>query len=319
MTHRIRPPRALLLLWMLLAALAAPAGAIQVSGDVTGRWTADHSPIHVVADSRVPAGETLVIDPDVQVMLAPGVSLFIEGYLTAIGSTDGPVRFERANPAAPWRTIAVRSSGQALFVRCQVRGGGSSGVSEVTGAIRVDGGQLDLMSCEVSGSASSGVLVNGGAFTAATCSFDRNGGAQPIDAGIHVVTGFVSLATGPYGNSITNSIFGLYNQDIMPVVASSIWWGSATGPQHVSNVRGHGVSVSDDVLFTGYATVNPYPTMGDLDRDGHITVHDLSRLLRIAGGIERADSFSLEVGDTIRDGVINLRDVQAFAPLAISF
>lgn len=312
MTYRIRRFCALPFLLMFLIAPRAVVDARQVSGDVSGRWSIWDSPVVMLENARVAPGDFLTIEPGVQVLMGPGVTFAVDGSLTAVGTTDQPIRFDPSNTTAPWKAIAVGATGQAYLMRCEARGGGAAGPTDINGAIRVDGGVLELLYCNIIGSASSGALVNGGLFRSTASHFDRNGGALPIDAGIHVVTGNVTLTEDPAGNAITNSIFGLYNHELRPVVARGVWWGSSGGPQHATNLPGHGVSVSDDVDFQGFATVNPFVTPGDVDRDGHVTLRDVAELLKVAGGLIESTPFHVEVGDANADGLIDLMDVQSF-------
>lgn len=318
MTHRPRPAYWWRLVPFLVLPLATSARALEVTGDISGRWNAADSPIVVTGDARLSPGRNLVIEPDVQVLLSPGVTLTIEGFLSALGTPNRPIRFEPRTSGQPWRSLSIHSTGQALMTSCLLRGGGMAGSAGLDAAIRVEGGYVNMMAGEVSGSASSGVLVIGGVFAASSTRFDGNGGAQPIDAGIHVVAGSVLLADQGNANSITNSVFGLYNHDLIPVVARGTWWGSATGPQHHTNVPGLGVSVSDDVDFSGFITTDPHAAPGDVNRDGHITFLDAAIVLKAAGGLTALDPGAAALGDVHPDGAIDLLDAQAIALIALT-
>src|SRR5215211_4478153 len=71
---------------------AAPAIPLDVlSGDL--RWTPAQSPVILQHDQRLLPGATLIIEPDTEVQLAPGVAFFVEGTLSALGQPGHPVRF----------------------------------------------------------------------------------------------------------------------------------------------------------------------------------------------------------------------------------
>ncbi len=65
-----------------------------VSGDVSGEWTREMSPIHVIDDISIRGGE-LLIEPGVEVMFSPDAEIDIRSQcrLTAIGTPDEPILF----------------------------------------------------------------------------------------------------------------------------------------------------------------------------------------------------------------------------------
>jgi hypothetical protein len=307
---------------MVVLGYGFPSLAREVSGDVSGDWTLLMSPVTATGDCHVPAGSTLRIRPGVRVLLGPGASLIVDGTLSAIGEDQFPIFILPADPAgAPWGSILVTATGTATLASCTLRGGGAGLPGAGTGMLRAQGpaagpGQLFLSKCEVSGSASSGVYVNGGSFSATGCRFFGNGGAQPTDAAIHVVTGVVTLATGADANIITNGVFSVYNEDVVPVVASGQWWGAGSGPQSPDNVPGIGSSVSDDVVFDNWITIDPHPGLGDLNLDGSVSVADVAILLRVLGGMDRSTSITTSLGDGVPDHTLNILDAARLARVA---
>jgi len=103
--------------------------AIALRGDNTGvlpagravtRWsgvvelkgiTELHGPLEIAAGTRV--------------QLGPDASLIARGLVTAQGTPDQPVRFERLDPAAAWGTFAIVGSGAdgSVLEHCDFRGG----------------------------------------------------------------------------------------------------------------------------------------------------------------------------------------------------
>jgi parallel beta-helix repeat protein len=84
------------------------------------------------------------------------------------------------------------------------------------------------------------------------------------------------------GNDIySNTSFGVYNDSAVTVNAQYNWWGSKTGPTHVSNTGGEGDKVSDYVDFSNFLTywaTYIYTLTLDLTNTGtgHITAPALS-------------------------------------------
>jgi hypothetical protein len=293
---------------LLLAAVAAPPKASEVSGDLGGVWSSDMDPVIVTGPSRVPSGGSLLIEPGIRVFFLPGAGIRVNGLLIAQGVVGQPVRFDRTAQGC-WDSISVLPGGLAVMGMCVIRGGGESS-GQANGMLRVDGGELNLYACDVSGSCTNGVFVTDGRLAAAASRFYDNGGIFPTDAGVHVVYGTVRLGTGPNRNSLTNgTTYGLYNEGLEPVYATDTWWGSPTGPQHSDNIDGVGASVSDDVVFEGFATHTPYPFAGDVNGDGQVSMQDVIAAARIAGGLERSTSGAAGAADVCPDGEVNILDV----------
>ena len=82
----------------LTAALLASAPAVDadtnVSGEITTTtWTAADAPYHVTAACIVAAGNTLTIEPGVDVLFDADVPFVVEGALDAVGTEVDSIRF----------------------------------------------------------------------------------------------------------------------------------------------------------------------------------------------------------------------------------
>ena len=83
-----------LLTFLLLALVARTVFATDVCGDVSGVWDAVGSPYNVTCNIAIPAGQTLEIQPGVQIEFAYNAVLRVYGKLLAIGTeTDSVVFF----------------------------------------------------------------------------------------------------------------------------------------------------------------------------------------------------------------------------------
>ena len=130
------------------------------------RWTAARSPIRLLRDQRLVAGATLIIEPGVEVRLAPGVSFFVEGTLYALGTADRPIRFV-ANERQRWEGLFGRPGSNIALEYTELRGGGAGGtlltsesgnlvlhharINDNGGHIQVSDSRLEMRDSEIAG------------------------------------------------------------------------------------------------------------------------------------------------------------------------
>ncbi|ABU59170.1 right-handed parallel beta-helix repeat-containing protein [Roseiflexus castenholzii] len=132
----------------------------------TTYWTIAQSPIILRRDTVVAAGAGLIIEPGVEVRIPPGVTLYVDGRLYALGQADRPVRFSGA--ALPrWEGIVGQPGSDIVLEHVDVRGGGAGGTvissergsltirsSRITdngGHVRIAGGRFELRDSEIAG------------------------------------------------------------------------------------------------------------------------------------------------------------------------
>ena len=100
------------LISLSLLSLSAPSWAtvIYVSGDQTGIWAADT--VIVTAEVRVPPGESLTIQPGVEVLFSVYCKLIVDSAATlqAIGSLTDSIRFDVLPPDTAWHGIRFLSA-----------------------------------------------------------------------------------------------------------------------------------------------------------------------------------------------------------------
>ena len=130
------------------------------------RWTAARSPIRLSRDQQLVAGATLIIEPGVEVRLAPGVSFFVEGTLYAVGTADRPIRFV-ANERQRWEGLFGRSGSNIALEYTELRGGGAGGtlltseggnlvlhharINDNGGHVQVSDSRLEMRDSEIAG------------------------------------------------------------------------------------------------------------------------------------------------------------------------
>lgn len=115
---------------------------------------------------RVPAGVTLQIEPGVEVELAAGVTVVIQGALEASGTADSPIRFVRRVATEAWGGILVTGSAATahlMHVEVAAASNAVNGASELPAAFNVrSGAEVELSSCWIHDSVAVSVDSTGG-------------------------------------------------------------------------------------------------------------------------------------------------------------
>lgn len=97
--------------------------ATDVSGNQSGTWTLANSPYNIIGDVTVPAGDSLSIEPGVEVFVMGNYRLKAEGKLTAVGTEADTIRFRsgQADPGALWKGIRLENESlQSQIRRCYI-------------------------------------------------------------------------------------------------------------------------------------------------------------------------------------------------------
>jgi hypothetical protein len=107
-------------------------------------WTISGSPYRIHRDLLVMSEKTLEIDPGVEVMLGPDVSIRCQGRIVAVGSPDKPIRF-MGSDQRPWERIEIfggrtEATQENIFRYCVVEGG--KGIVSRSGLLRVESSVL---------------------------------------------------------------------------------------------------------------------------------------------------------------------------------
>lgn len=104
----------------------------------TVRWSIDQSPKLLTIDQQIAPGATLIIEPGVEVQLAAGVSITVNGALVTLGTPEQPVRIVGAG-GQRWDAIYGSSGSVISLSSTQLRHGGAGGT-----LIASEGGRLLL-------------------------------------------------------------------------------------------------------------------------------------------------------------------------------
>lgn len=114
------------------------------------RWSIANSPVVISRDLLISAGASLIIEPGVEVQIARGASLVIDGSVVALATSDRPVRFTQVNggddPRQRWESIIGRAGSVIDLRNVIISGGGGGGT-----IIAMQSGRLSLQSARIIG------------------------------------------------------------------------------------------------------------------------------------------------------------------------
>jgi len=106
----------------------ASADLIIVSGDVSGTWSADT--VLVTGEIRVPPGETLVIEPGVEVLFQVYCKFIVDSAATllAVGTEQDSILFDEYIPGTHWHGIRFLSASDSSRLEyCHLTNGLATG------------------------------------------------------------------------------------------------------------------------------------------------------------------------------------------------
>jgi parallel beta-helix repeat protein len=115
--------RVLFFVLLVEGSVLAMPDTTQVSGNVSGVWDDSLSPYAVVGEVTVPAGETLVIRPGVEVRFRGPYHFTVNGVLVAVGTESDSIVFTRdsAIEGHKWKGIRfVDATGICSLAYCRV-------------------------------------------------------------------------------------------------------------------------------------------------------------------------------------------------------
>lgn len=109
-----------IVLFLLFTALVASLMATDVSGVQSGTWTLINSPYNVVGEITVPATDSLVIEPGVDVIAMGNYKITLEGNLHAVATQADSIRFY-GNGGLYWGGLRFENEDRAsLLDYCRI-------------------------------------------------------------------------------------------------------------------------------------------------------------------------------------------------------
>jgi len=238
--------------------IAVPGGTIATSG--TWDMPGANFPYLLNGWVTVAAANTLTIDPGVTVKAQGIMGLWVDGTLSAVGTSILPITFtsRAATPAAGnWSGIYLSPNAGASalsYVTVNYAGAynGGAGIGYIHSGYRLTSFYVDSISLSLSNVSILYSQTNGLELYAASPSI--------TDSTFAACGGTQVAATASSQPNISNSRFigsstnwGLTTDTPTQVItAQNNYWGSATGPTHATNPGGTGVKVSDGVDFSNF-------------------------------------------------------------------
>ena len=113
-----------LLLFMISMALYSQT---EVTGNQSGTWQTNGSPYLVIGDITVPTGETLSIEPGVQVIFQGHYQFKVKGLLMAQGTETDSIVFTCQNTSTGWGGIRIDGNMTSSFQYCRFEHGKTEG------------------------------------------------------------------------------------------------------------------------------------------------------------------------------------------------
>ncbi len=98
--------------------LSGFAYAIEIEGYVDGEWILDESPYIVTDDITVRNGESLTIEPGVEIRFDGSHAFWVFGTISAVGTDDAPILFTTNREGRTWRSIRLNGADNCEFSYC---------------------------------------------------------------------------------------------------------------------------------------------------------------------------------------------------------
>jgi parallel beta-helix repeat protein len=196
-----------ILVGVLLISVALPVIAdVDVSGNVEGTWQQAASPYIVVGSLRLADGDTLRIEPGVDVQFSGHYGFDVSGVLLAVGEDEDSIRFfSPGGQPDDWISIkftGAHTSGSRLT--CCI-------IADANRGVETDGSNLVISESRFSQHLDAGLRIAGGQPTISGCVVSdvsaggSSAGIKLVESSRAVVRNCLVLQCGNYGIAVASS------------------------------------------------------------------------------------------------------------------
>ncbi len=165
------------------------------AGNVSGTWAKANSPYYINGEITVPNGETLTIEPGVEVVFKGHYKFNVQGRLLAVGTQQDSISFTAENTGTGWHGIRFintpNTNDLSNIVFCSFKYGKAntgSGLDRSGGAIMINGFdevlisdclfEYNMTSGDISTTGGPGVCIFNGSPTVTKSTFRNNAGTS---------------------------------------------------------------------------------------------------------------------------------------------
>lgn len=107
------------LLVTIVALLPGLCGAQTIlSGNISGTWSPSGNPYVITDNATVQSGQTLTIQPGVIVWIGQGLSITVNGAISAVGTPASHITFQAPTGSLYWNNLTVNNSFTNRFNYC---------------------------------------------------------------------------------------------------------------------------------------------------------------------------------------------------------
>jgi S-formylglutathione hydrolase FrmB len=132
-------------LFLLLAETQSAHAQTDIpGGDVSGTWSLSNSPYHINGEITIPNGETLTIEPGIDVIFTGHYKFNVQGRLLAVGTQLDTITFTAEDPEIGWHGIRFintpNTNDSSKIVYCSFKNGKANtgnGLDRSGGAILI--------------------------------------------------------------------------------------------------------------------------------------------------------------------------------------
>ena len=243
-------------------------GSSIYAGNVWGTWRKNRSPFIVEDDVTIQYGDSLVIEPGVEIRLKPGKKFIVYGLLKAQGTSNDTIIFTRDHPVSGWwnlQLIGAHPSSELRFCRIEYGNpddaiANNNNPYENGGGIYCFSSPVRITRCEISRNR-----------TAPIWSFDggRGGGIALFQNSDAVIESCLIA-----DNVMSHGGGGIYSSNSNPVIShNTIIRNSAEGYAIYGSSSGGGIFVSGGTPQIRDNTITLNSTSAYQNNGGGIAIH----------------------------------------------